>query len=122
MTGRNQSNTGTIHSALRLPCRAPSVHSTQRWRWRMGQGPLHLVADRSRALPVTAPQGRNLLISCGAVPHRARTASTAALWRIRITRLPVRAGGNIGLHQGIQLPAQIRRYPHGVRWPRVVAS
>ena len=45
-------------------------------------------AERSRRLTVTDPQGRQLMISCGAALHHARTALAAAGWDAHVTRLP----------------------------------
>lgn len=67
---------------------APSILNTQPWRWRLEPGRLELFADRSRQLPVTDPQGRQLMISCGAALHHARTALAAAGWSAHVTRLP----------------------------------
>ncbi len=56
---------------------APSVHNTQPWRWQVRDGGLDLRADLSRSLPVADPQGRNLVISCGAALHHAVVAARA---------------------------------------------
>jgi nitroreductase len=61
-----------------LACRAPSVHNTQPWRWRIkGTDTLELFADRTRQLAVADPTGRNLAISCGAALHQGHEAGTA---------------------------------------------
>jgi hypothetical protein len=53
---------------------APSVHNTQPWLW-YGEGDvLELWADRERALDVLDPQGRQLVLSCGASLLHARLA------------------------------------------------
>lgn len=67
---------------------APSVHNTQPWRWLLRPGRLELHAERSRQLTVTDPEGRLLLISCGAALHHARVALAAEGWRVRLDRLP----------------------------------
>ncbi|MEU7876195.1 nitroreductase [Dactylosporangium sp. NPDC049140] len=67
---------------------APSILNTQPWRWRLEPGRLQLFAERSRQLTVTDPQGRQLMISCGAALHHARTALAAAGWTAHVTRLP----------------------------------
>lgn len=45
---------------------APSNHNSQPWRFRLGADYVEMYADRSRALPVVDPMGRELIISCGA--------------------------------------------------------
>ena len=45
--------------------RAPSVHNTQPWRFRVGEFAIELYADTRRKLQ-TDPLGREMLISCGA--------------------------------------------------------
>ncbi len=45
--------------------RAPSVHNTQPWRFRVGTYAIELYADPKRKLRVD-PAGREMLISCGA--------------------------------------------------------
>lgn len=45
---------------------APSSHNTQPWVFRIEDGILDLYVDRTRALPVADPDGRELTISCGA--------------------------------------------------------
>jgi hypothetical protein len=67
---------------------APSILNTQPWRWRVEPGRLELFADRARQLRVTDPQGRLLMISCGAAVHHARIALTAAGWSAAVARLP----------------------------------
>jgi nitroreductase len=69
---------------------APSVHNTQPWRWRAqpSAGVLELRADRTRQLQVADPQGRNLVISCGAALHHAQQAARALGWSSTVERLP----------------------------------
>lgn len=45
---------------------APSVRNSQPWLFDVKDGRVHLSADRSRALPQTDPDQRELVISCGA--------------------------------------------------------
>jgi nitroreductase len=45
---------------------APSSHNTQPWRFRLGPDTIELHADRKRQLQVVDPDGRELVISCGA--------------------------------------------------------
>ncbi|MBM7775524.1 nitroreductase [Actinokineospora baliensis] len=78
----------TMMTALRLACCAPSVHNTQPWRWRVGPSSVHLHADPTRRLPATDPDGRDLVISCGAALHHLVTALAAFGWRSRVHRAP----------------------------------
>ncbi|OLR94454.1 Acg family FMN-binding oxidoreductase [Actinokineospora bangkokensis] len=64
----------TAYEVLEVAGRAPSVHNTQPWRWLVGTRSLHLLADRTRAVPATDPHERELLISCGAALHHLRVA------------------------------------------------
>ena len=61
-----------LRRVIELACRAPSVHNTQPWHWRIvGADTIELYADHSRQLKVADPDGRNLVISCGAALHHA---------------------------------------------------
>jgi nitroreductase len=78
----------TARAAVALANRAPSVHNSQPWRWRIAPSSIHLFADPSRALPATDPDGRDMRLSCGAALHHLRVALLAAGWRARVHRLP----------------------------------
>ena len=68
--------------------RAPSIHNSQPWRWRVRGDEVDLYADRRRQLAVADAAGRNLTISCGAALHHAAVAAQAYGWPAEITRLP----------------------------------
>lgn len=53
---------------------APSVHNTQPWRFTARGRQISLYADASRQLTVADPDGRELMISCGAALFTARLA------------------------------------------------
>jgi len=57
----------TLRSALALATRAPSVHNSQPWRWRVGEHSLHLYSDPDLHLPHT---DRTRETSCSAVARR----------------------------------------------------
>ncbi|MFB9905380.1 Acg family FMN-binding oxidoreductase [Allokutzneria oryzae] len=78
----------TVLEAITLAGRAPSVHNSQPWRWRVGETALHLYADWSRHVPVTDRDGRDLVVSCGAALHHLRVALAALGWGGTVRRLP----------------------------------
>jgi nitroreductase len=79
---------GTVRTVLALASRAPSVHNTQPWRWLVGEESLHLYADLDRQLLSTDPDGRDLILSCGAALNHCVVALAAVGWQTRVTRLP----------------------------------
>ena len=78
----------TIRSALSLAIRAPSVHNSQPWRWRVGDRSLHLYADPALHLPNTDPDARDLMLSCGATLNHCVVALTALGWQSKVHRFP----------------------------------
>ncbi len=78
----------TVTAAIDLANRAPSVHNSQPWRWRIGPSSIHLFADRSRALPAIDPEGRDLSLSCGAALHHLQVALLATGHASTVHRLP----------------------------------
>ncbi|WP_026306442.1 Acg family FMN-binding oxidoreductase [Smaragdicoccus niigatensis] len=78
----------TVRTALALAVRAPSVHNTQPWRWRIGDRTIHLYADLSRHLESTDPDRRDLMLSCGAALHHLRVGLAALGWSTAVHRLP----------------------------------
>ena len=79
---------GTVRTVLTLASRAPSVHNTQPWRWLVGAESLHLYSDASRQLPNTDPDGRDLILSCGAALNHCVVAFAAVGWQAKVARLP----------------------------------
>ncbi len=79
---------GTIETVLMLAGRAPSVHNTQPWRWRVDAASLHLYSEAARQLPNTDPDGRDLMVSCGSALHHCTVALAAVGWQPKVTRLP----------------------------------
>ena len=68
--------------------RAPSVHNTQPWLWRSSSAGLELFADWSRQLSRADPEGRDLLISCGAALHHLQIAAAALGWTADVRHSP----------------------------------
>lgn len=78
----------TIRAALGMANRAPSVHNSQPWQWRVWDESLHLYADPTRHLPKADPDRRDLLLSCGAALHHCTVALAGLGWHARVQRLP----------------------------------
>ncbi|WP_067857552.1 Acg family FMN-binding oxidoreductase [Nocardia shimofusensis] len=78
----------TVFAVMARASRAPSIHNTQPWRWEFDGGELRLFRDDERRLTATDPNGRQLMISCGAMLHHARTAFAAAGWHTDVDRFP----------------------------------
>ena len=85
---------GTVRTVLTLASRAPSVHNTQPWRWRVDEASLHLYADPDRQLPNIDPDSRDLMLSCGTALHHCVVAFAAVGWQSKVTRLPNPADPN----------------------------
>jgi hypothetical protein len=84
------SPTPQLAEAVEHALRAPSVHNTQPWRWRIDDavGAVELYADRGRQLSATDPEGRDLLISCGAALDHLVVALAHAGLQATIRRFP----------------------------------
>lgn len=67
---------------------APSVHNTQPWRWVVHTEELRLYADYRRKLDVSDPEGRLLMISCGAALNHALVALRAEGFAAQVEYLP----------------------------------
>jgi len=68
--------------------RAPSVHNTQPWLWRIRPGVVELYADWTRQLAATDPDRRDLILSCGAALHHLQVSLAARGLAARVERLP----------------------------------
>ena len=68
--------------------RAPSVHNSQPWRFRVRGNVLELRADRGRNLRITDPGGREMLISCGAALYGLRLGIRKLGYRPVVQMLP----------------------------------
>jgi nitroreductase len=75
---------GAVTDALR----APSVHNTQPWKWRIRPDAVDLHADEDRHLDVTDPDQRDLILSCGAALHHLQVALAARGLAVEVRRHP----------------------------------
>ena len=116
----------TILTALALSIRAPSVHNSQPWRWRLGDQTLHLYSDPTRHLAHTDPARRDLLLSCGVTLQHFTVALAALGWQSHIHRLPnpadpehlasIEISAHSASEQDIALAAAIPRRRTDRRW------
>jgi hypothetical protein len=67
---------------------APSTHNTQPWHFRVNAMDVELFADWSKRLQIVDPQGRELLMSCGAALFNLRVAAEYFEKAWRIERFP----------------------------------
>jgi len=78
----------TISTALSLATRAPSIRDSQPWLWRVGTQGLDLYVDPDAGGVDADPDGREVLLSCGASLHHCVVALAALGWRAEVRRLP----------------------------------
>ena len=67
---------------------APSILGTEPWSFHVADESVVLRADPARRLPVTDPQGRELLISCGAALLNLRIAAASHEHELNVTMFP----------------------------------
>ena len=78
----------TVRTVLALATRAPSIHNSQPWHWRVGDETLRLYVDRSLQMRSADPDGREVILSCGAALNHCAVALAALGWRPKVHRLP----------------------------------
>ena len=81
-------DTGVIRDAVRLACRAPSLHNSQPWRWVLDGNTIHLFADPGRVVRATDTSGREALMACGAVLDHFRVAMASVGYAANVDRFP----------------------------------
>jgi hypothetical protein len=77
-----------IEDAVRLACRAPSLHNSQPWRWVAQGSTLNLFADLTRVMTSADPEGREIYLSCGAALDHLTVAMASAGWETTVQRFP----------------------------------
>lgn len=78
----------TLRRAIEIAVRAPSVYNSQPWRWRVDPGGVDLYADPDRHLLAIDPDGRDLLLSCGAALHHLVVGFAGLGCSARVDRFP----------------------------------
>ncbi|MDX6337714.1 MAG: hypothetical protein QOG05_5054 [Streptosporangiaceae bacterium] len=68
--------------------RAPSVHNTQPWKFRVHENGLDLYADQGRRLRAIDPEGREMLVSCGGALFGLRLGIRHLGYRATVDLLP----------------------------------
>jgi nitroreductase len=84
-----------LRTAAAAAVRAPSLHNSQPWRFRLRDGVIEVLADRSRQLAVADSAGWALRIACGAATFNARIALAARGVPADVTLLPRDAGPDV---------------------------
>lgn len=70
--------TNLLRECIEAATHAPSKHNAQPWRFEISGGLVELHADASRATPVSDPDGREMVIGCGAALYALRLAMRCA--------------------------------------------
>jgi nitroreductase len=86
---------GELRAAAAAAIRAPSLHNSQPWRFRLRDGAIEVLADRSRQLTVADSAGWAVHIACGAATFNARLALADAGTPADVTLLPRDAGPDV---------------------------
>ena len=81
-------DTQVIRDAVRLACRAPSLHNSQPWRWVVEGATVQLFVEPDQVVRGTDRSGREALIGCGAVLDHFRVAMAAAGLTANVDRFP----------------------------------
>ncbi|MEJ8279058.1 Acg family FMN-binding oxidoreductase [Pseudonocardia spirodelae] len=90
VTGALGLDAGRTAEVLATATRAPSLHNSQPWRFRLHPDRIELLADRERRPAVADPTGREMRIGCGAALFTLRLALAGQGIRPIVTRFPDR--------------------------------
>ena len=102
-TSETPLTTDQARYVISIAGRAPSVHNTQPWRFKVSPVAIELYADVSRKLGVD-PIGREMLISCGAALFGLRLAVRSLGYQPVVSLLPER--GRLRLLARVRLGAE----------------
>jgi len=83
--------TGQASYLIGVAARAPSLHNTQPWLFKVGRASIELYADTRRQLTAD-PDGREMVISCGAALYGLRLAVRSLGFQPDVQILPESAG------------------------------
>jgi nitroreductase len=78
-------------AAIEAAVRAPSLHNSQPWRFRVRGGAIEVRLDRARQLPATDPTGWAARIAIGAATFNLRLAVAVQGWQPQVRLGPDRA-------------------------------
>ncbi|MEU8264523.1 nitroreductase [Micromonospora sp. NPDC048999] len=84
-----------LRAAVTDAVRAPSLHNTQPWRFRLHDGGIELSVDPLRRLPATDPSGWGARIACGAALFNLRLALAVAGTPATVRLRPYPADPNV---------------------------
>lgn len=78
----------TIRSALTMAVRAPSVHNTQPWLWRIAENRVDLYSNPNLQLLSADPDSRDMMVSCGIALNHFAIAFASMGWLAKTHRFP----------------------------------
>jgi len=84
-----------VEFLLRYAILAPSNHNTQPWIFEVDGDEVRIFADRTRSLPASDPNDRELIISCGVAMFFLETAARAFGFDVRTRRIPEPSDSNL---------------------------
>jgi nitroreductase len=84
-----------FEQAVAAAIRAPSLHNTQPWRFRLQPDGVEVLIDRNRGLPVADPSGWGQRIAVGAATFNLRLAFAAAHQAMALTWRPQRSDAQV---------------------------
>lgn len=86
-----------VDEALRAACRAPSLHNSQPWAFRVAEDRIEVHLDRSRRLPAGDPDDREARIACAAALFNLRMVLISQGLQPSVTLVPAAADGALAV-------------------------